>query len=516
MNDNAHLYSCLISNRPDAGFFGSEFDADGLPVGYPVLGATDAEREVLRVAALDGWRSQRRERSEHRLVKETECPTPFEEGKKSEDIRRGAEGQGPFIEMRGGRVNLDTGEVIKDYNRENHTKVIFEHKPWADEYRVRTKCEMPITTRPPEHTGERVTTSLTIAGAQKMAESCRYVHKKRGGYSTFATLTLDEEARERVKAGETVQKQLSRFLDAMQKIWKRGWVENYEGTEHRGEAHGDEPLDYCWVIENPKNADGEDNPHVHIMLRWRVPYKDFQAWAQRIERLWGQGFAHLEKIKEPEKAGAYMAKAAGYMTKGQDGDQGEVRGNRYGISKPARATGWECVGIYDAGIMGTLINDVHEFFQLEYGPKIARREFLKRKLDETPKTDKGQRKRIGEALEAVRSELTDEKKLPVRPSKYSLTMVGVNAFRSFLNWAKDGACRKFAHWLPVKPKGVTWAEETRPEGVYLKEFKRQIWAERMHRAKGACSAFWQSMNRGAVPDWALADKSASVDDFVMA
>ena len=28
-----HLYSCLISNQPSAGFFGSTIDADGLPVG---------------------------------------------------------------------------------------------------------------------------------------------------------------------------------------------------------------------------------------------------------------------------------------------------------------------------------------------------------------------------------------------------------------------------------------------------------------------------------------------------
>jgi hypothetical protein len=35
----------------------------------------------------------------------------------------------------------------------------------------------------------------------------------------------------------------------------------------------------------------------------------FNAWAKRIEQLWGCGFAHLEKIKDGEAAAAYMMKA---------------------------------------------------------------------------------------------------------------------------------------------------------------------------------------------------------------
>ncbi|MEH6470352.1 MAG: hypothetical protein V7752_03805 [Halopseudomonas sp.] len=52
--------------------------------------------------------------------------------------------------------------------------------------------------------------------------------------------------------------------------------------------------------------------------------------AVRLKQLRGQGVARFEKIKEPEKAGVYMAKAAGYMTKAEGRtDQGTVKGNRY-------------------------------------------------------------------------------------------------------------------------------------------------------------------------------------------
>ncbi|PSU70378.1 rolling circle replication-associated protein [Photobacterium phosphoreum] len=57
------------------------------------------------------------------------------------------------------------------------------------------------------------------------------------------------------------------------------------------------PLDYCWVAEMPANEDGEPNPHVHILLRWLVPKTHFFAWVGRLERIWGNGFAKIERIK---------------------------------------------------------------------------------------------------------------------------------------------------------------------------------------------------------------------------
>lgn len=519
---NSHLYSCLISNRPSSdGFFVSDYDADGFRVGQVFRHPSDEQREEARSVA--------RSASDNRLVKAAKCPTAHEMGDQADVCPAPAvqNDNDPFIEFRDGRINLDTGEIIKDRERHHNTKAIIEHKAWCDEYRVRTKTETPATSLPPENTGERKTETLSLSGAKKIAESCRYVAKERGGYSTFLTLTLDEAARERVAEGATVQKEISRFFDALKKMWSRGWVEEFtherkrkgrtyhETITHRGEAHGHAPFDYCWVVENPKNEAGEDNPHAHILMRWRVPYRDFPAWAQRIERLWGQGFAHLEKIKEPEKAGAYMAKAAGYMTKATGGDQGEVRGNRYGISTAARAPDWEVVAIHDAGLMGSLIADVHDYFQWQYGNQMQRREFLKKKLDDTPKEEKAERKKIGEALEKVRKVLNDEKKIPVRPSKYQLVLCGTNAARAFFNWAKDKACGVFADWLPRKESGVFWDEEKQPEGQYLREFRKRIWHSRADRVKGMCDEYWAAVRAGTIPE-ELTDDQLDINDFLIA
>lgn len=514
-----HLLSCSIDSRPNKdGFFVREgFDVDGLPLRYPMPCPSDEEREALRLAALKAQKP----RSGNRLVKAAKCPTPVEDGEMA-----GILGPDTCIHFSDGRIDLETGEIIKERPVLHNTKAIIEHKAWCDEYRIRTKTETPVTSLPPENTGERKTENLSLSGAKKIAESCRFVAKDRGGYSTFLTLTLDEAARERVAEGATVQKEISRFFDALKKMWSRGWVEEFtherkrkgrtyhETITHRGEAHGDAPFDYCWVVENPKNEAGEDNPHAHILMRWRVPFRDFPAWAQRIERLWGQGFAHLEKIKEPEKAGAYMAKAAGYMTKATDSDQGEVRGNRYGISKAARAPDWEIVGVHDAGIMGSLIADVHDYFQWEYGGHIRRREFLKKKLEETPKEEAKERKKIGEALEKVRSVLNDEKKIPLRPSKYQLVLCGTNAARAFFNWAKDKSCGLFANWLPRKELGVFWDEEKAPEGQYLREFRKRIWCGRANRIKGACERYWSWAFSEPEPEGL--DENVTFEDFVMA
>lgn len=439
--------------------------------------------------------------SEHRLVKAAKCPTPLFNG----------------VSDAVGHVNSDTGELIKRRDFAHNTKVIFEHKDWCDEYRIRTQTETPNIIMPPDQSGERKTNMLTLAGAQKLSESCRYVEKKRGGYSTFLTLTLDEEARARVAAGETVQKQISRFWDAAKLMYKRGWREELDGKIHYGKPHSDD-LDYCWVVENPKNEHGEDNPHAHILMRWRVPYRDFAAWAARIERLWGQGFAHLEKIKEPEKAGAYMAKAAGYMTKSSESaDQGEVRGNRYGISKSARATGWEVICTNAAGIFGSLINDVYDYFIFNHGGKMKRREWLKNKLEETPKSDKKTRQKIGKALESVRKELNDTNNLPLRPSKYQLVLVGQNALRAVVNWAKDNKGGDYAPWLPKKERGVYWDEEEKPEGVWRRQYRKMIKIIQMKRVlrHTCCEEWWQAFRRDHFNNFGAPLEKTADDYFLM-
>jgi len=121
------------------------------------------------------------------------------------------------------------------------------------------------------------------------------------------------------------------------------------------------PLDYMWVAEQPKNDKGEDNPHVHLMMRWRVEKKYFRAWAARLESLWGKGFAKLEKINNPNAAANYILKAVGYLTKsGEASDQGEILGNRYSISASARAPKWECIGEFYADNFLAILGELRE------------------------------------------------------------------------------------------------------------------------------------------------------------
>jgi hypothetical protein len=645
-----HLYSCLISNQPSAGFFGSTIDADGLPVG---------SFDAVANNGVSNERSEAQAAELHRLVKAAKCPTghfdpdlePFSlygmevtgaelkrreqrakyaalgDRERWEEVAKHDNHPSDFnlcwhIESRNAEplrdsyiplpeiditgiydgaekthdVNLTTGEITRcrEYVRGVGTKAVVEYRKWADEYRIRTKGDAAVSSMPPDQAGPRYTRMLSLDGARAISESCRYMAMNKKGFTTFLTLTLDSAARCRVEIREsvgpcteleykpktkkreahyvpkvtrlhgcdyeyipgvwdgvpvrvvldgfgydqtfqTVQKELSRFWDAANKIYQRGWRHKCpeSGKQIKGAPSpvvgwvGDmvgadseppegrvirEKLQYSWVVENPKNERGQDNPHIHILMRWGVPFRKFRAWADRIEKLWGQGVGHLEKIKDPECAGAYMAKAAGYLTKGteegENGGQGIVRGNRYGISQDARAPGWDIVGIYENGLMGSLVRDVYDHFMFEHGSKIQRRDYLKKRLEETEKDETKTRQKIGKALEAVRKELNDSAAIPHRPSKYQLVIKGTHNVSQFFAWAKDKTGRVANAWLPKKEPGTNWEEAEKPEGLYLHEFskrlqckRRGIWSRRWDRWKGACRDYWQAVYRDPVPDW---------------
>ncbi len=396
-----------------------------------------------------------------------------------------------------------------DTLRDNQTGpgrfAIIESRNWAGEYRIRTQANMLSVLPTPDASGARKTKELTMRGARAIADSCDFMAKCHGGYKTFLTLTLDDEARARVAAGEmTIQKEVKRFFDGANQVFRRGFsytndkdqrvkVEPYHGAPDNWEDDNGnmKPLPYCWVIEVPKNEAGEDNPHLHVLLGWRIAYRHFEAWAKRLESLWGQGFAHLEKIKEAEHAGAYMAKAAGYLTKAEgQSDQGEVSGNRYWISKPSRAEGWQCEGRYQMGEMGGLIRDVYRFMQFKYGHVFKKRAELSQQAAQIRKeakagkaTPEKKRQAIGNALVKVRQFIND---LPARATKYSLILKGDGALGSFLNWAakpyskehtpkrlhKDGEMK--AYWLPVAfglRRG--WKAEPIPETTYYQQLKQR-------------------------------------------
>ncbi|CZF83162.1 rolling circle replication-associated protein [Grimontia marina] len=216
-----------------------------------------------------------------------------------------------------------------------------------------------------------------------------------GPYSKVRAFTPDS----------TVGKEVSHFIDLAQKAYQRGWIPNY--MPRRTKPHqakekqagekcgrhiaagpftpirkGDQkdkikqnprwknsngkwkqtavPLDYIWVAEMPANEDGEPNPHVHLLMRWEVPGTHFHAWAGRLEKMWGNGFAKLERIKHAKAGANYIVKAVGYTAKGGKENQGLIRGNRYSISQSARAEGFEDIMSWQADNMAAIIAECEE------------------------------------------------------------------------------------------------------------------------------------------------------------
>lgn len=580
----------------------------------------------------------RRRESAHRLVKAAKCPTDRFPGSTGAYFNRKPAKRNP------GTGEVETPEPVELEQPAPHfagelkqpgTWAVVEKRDWAGEHRVRMETRPPAGTQTPDNAGDRITAMLTERGAKKISESCYFMACQRGGFSTFATLTLTQDAREKLRrrvwapmyaqdsegfckypgdparakqgpfglqyqvhaetpaynlaetgalAGRvilndpdhgpvyytplkrawawSIQKEASRFFEAANKMYTRGWQYRTWYTRHpqrsaayadsgtvpeygaytpishtpqvhkiRGsralycaEAEGEnrkengqpytpikwlkrpakdgaryralkerhsghlaytplkwwrEPLSYLWVAEAPNMAEkcwkpeharpvadehGEllTNPHLHLMMAWRVPYEHFHAWARRLEKLWGHGFAHLEKIKDPQKAGSYVAKAAGYVSKAQGKtDQGEIRGNRYGISKRARAPGWIETERYQVGLMGWLLAELHEEWNRKHGAKIQEREKLKRDLEAA--NDGAQRKKIGRLLEGIRRKIEP---LP-RVSKYAALFKSEEQKRAFFTWMEN--------------RGWKAQAESR-DSLLIQEWRVQQWTRR-HRTR---------------------------------
>ena len=245
-----------------------------------------------------------------------------------------------------------------------------------------------------------------------------------------------------------------------------------------------EGLRYCWVFEMPKNAAGEDNPHIHFMMDWRVDHRFFAAWAARLEGLWGGGYFHLEKIKEPACAGAYMAKSAGYLTKGaSDEGQGVITGNRYGISAGARAPDWVVVSESQLDVMGQLIHDVYDHLQVAYQAELNERRKLNDELKLAKNEKKEYREKIAKRLQKVRAKL---KAVPVVASKYHVVVKGKMAAMQFFSWLKQPTVENVAvpEWLPKKPEGVAWDEGrqvTAVDSVFISSLRDNLRRLRLWR-----------------------------------
>ena len=297
-------------------------------------------------------------------------------------------------------VEIELGTSTHEFESKGPGRyTVIQHRPWSDEYRVRTQVET-TSSNPPLNYGYRTSKKLSARGARKITDSCYYMAKCKGGYQTFVTGTFSARARELIEKGQTsIQKETSRTMDTLQKIFGRGWTTS-NGIRVPGH---DESLPYCWVVEIPKNESGEQNPHIHMLLGWSVPFEIFGEWCKKIETVWGNGYFHLEKIRNPTCAGAYMSKAAGYLTKANNQEsQGVVKGNRYGISKISRAPEWKTIERRELGIMGQLITEMHNTNTLVYGYLFEDRNRLKKALLDSKRTGKSNQYAIGSKLENVR------------------------------------------------------------------------------------------------------------------
>jgi hypothetical protein len=520
-------------------------------------------------AALEAEVRQRRADA-NRLVKASKSPTDRFPGMTGAYFNRKRHGRKP--------VPIQLEQAAPGYAHDLDqagTWTVIEHREWAGEYRIRMDTRPGAGAQTPDNAGDRVTAMLTERGARKISESCYYMACQHGGFSTFATLTLTQEAREKLgrrimvpmfpanesgfpvipleparakqgplgvrydvenetprynvaeinqQAGEirheesdalytplkmgwkwSVQKEASRFFEAANKMYQRGWqYQNDQGktvklagsrkcvAKKRPALKDDqfdavatpikfepEPLAYLWVAENPDRIDKEtgevlgENPHIHLMMKWRVDHRHFKAWAARIEKLWGHGFARLEKIKDPQKAGSYVAKAAGYLSKAQGKtDQGNIRGNRYGISARARAPGWIECERHQVGLMGWLLAEAHEKWNAKHGPKIARRDYLKKKLTGDISVRAGkvvqilaaqphERKAIGNALEKVRREI----EILPRVSKYGAVFKSQEQLNRFMIWAHRQG------WSE-RPQESLWLKQWRQNQLFRRNGSR--------------------------------------------
>ncbi|MGI2072627.1 hypothetical protein [Shewanella baltica] len=376
-------------------------------------------------------------------------------------------------------VDHETGELTPTVS--NKTAVAnLSFRAWSNEYRIRVAADASPSKAPPSQSGDRVTKFLTTKAAKNILDSGAYVSAVRGGYTTFLTLTFSGKARRRIINGEsTIGAECSRFFDAMQKMYQRGWVAEktvlpkselktdiFSGdfdcvaNNEQSIPPSGEPLDYLWVAEAPakekiiktKNGfdciDARPNPHCHVLLRWQVEPHLFRAWAKRIESIWGQGFAKLERIKNADAASGYMLKALGYLLKGEESEQssqGTIKGNRYNISKPARALPWEHIASFHAEHMASIIGEVKAKLERKAAPTVHAMKTEYKKLTNTIR-QKAVFKNQGKQTATVDAKIklielkirrfkAHLRKSPVRAFDYMVTFKGKYPLKKFMDFA---------------------------------------------------------------------------------
>ncbi|MEZ8205852.1 hypothetical protein ACED47_17365 [Vibrio splendidus] len=288
-----------------------------------------------------------------------------------------------------------------------------QKRDWSGQMRAQIVTQTPAGNAPEANTGTRYTEKLTPKSVSNMFESGAYVAQCHEGFTTFITLTFTPAQRHAIfgamdegvnadgpftpveferdtgdliygKDGPFTQlpkqpfkiikpldtsvgRETSRFLDGSKKMFHRGWYTedgDYVPGQFKAKRSSFGPdrekadFHYMWVAESPMNEDGEPNPHVHLLLKWTVDKQYFKDWAKRLESLWGHGMAHIERIRQPKAASTYLIKAVGYAAKGDNADQGLIKGNRYSIARVSRAPSWETLASFEADNITAVIREL--------------------------------------------------------------------------------------------------------------------------------------------------------------
>lgn len=429
-----------------------------------------------------------------RLVRGAKSPTELPEAEKNE-IRKRFEPEKTLNSDFGSELLIE--EKGPKEITANGTRLVISKRDWSLEHRIRLESEASVSQQPPEQCGARKTDHLTKRSVRQILDAGVFTGTHRGGFTTFATLTFDAESRKKIEAGEiTPQKEISRFLDACQKMFQRGWVPAFKATiakKYNGKKiycldsetqkiqaeywqksykHGDvvcvgkteerpdlkhQKLDYIWTLEKPKNKQGEDNLHCHLLMRWDVPKSYFMAWAQRIEKIWGNGFVHLERMRVREASIDYLLKAIGYTVKGdsEKADQGQIIGNRYGISKTARAPEWEAVNSFEWGCMGYLFKMIQERIAVN---RAQANNDLKATRAKLAKTKKIKANRAELHRLKVRANLAKKQLEKAYKGKNVLTVKTQAVFDQFMSWANRQG----------------YSKNKAPSRLWLAEFRRRL------------------------------------------
>lgn len=296
----------------------------------------------------------------------------------------------PVKQQSGWVMNPESAGNRLEYLPTNNTSLYLMRRDWSKQTKLQVIYRPSPSDAPSANNGDRYTEKLTSRAVKKIFESGAYVAACHGGFTTFLTLTFDEAQRARILGADaemTIGSEVSRFLDGAKKVFKRGF-EYTAGSETNGQreieaaqdvikvAGNEGDFHYVWVAECPANDDGEPNPHVHMLLNWQVEPQHFNAWSKRLENIWGHGFGHLERIQYKEAASGYLIKAVGYAAKGNNANQGIIRGNRYNIARCSRAPDWEVLATFDVDNMTSIIKECG--YKLEQWRKPIARE-LRRK-----------------------------------------------------------------------------------------------------------------------------------------